>query len=362
MEFTSKRRLLAAIRGEEVDHVPFSPFLAYYFDFLPEEVQRKGQLEYLKEMGADPLLRGFISAFDVQPHQCWSTETERGNKRYVTYHTPKGELYSEYTYVKEANTWFLTGHPVKGIEDIPAAIAWYQDLEVVSRINEANEQIEQLGEDGLHLALLGIYSKSSYQFLLEHVIGTENLIYLGMDYPDELRELVDVIAAQNRKTVEYTVESKIEMCISWEDSSTTNLSPALYKEYIAPEITEWNTLLKQAGKGYVQHACGHIRDLLVPMSEQGICAVESITPPPTGNVTIEEAVKKLPAGVGLIGGIEPVQLLNDSIEELEMYAEKLCRVMKGRGFILANSDSCPPGVEYEKFVRLARLVKGCRQE
>ena len=290
MEFTSKRRLLAAIRGEEVDHVPFSPFLAYYFDFLPEEVWRKGQLEYLKEMGADPLLRGFISAFDVQPHQCWSTETEKGNKRYVTYHTPKGELYSEYTYVKEANTWFLTGHPVKGIEDIPAAVAWYKDLEVVSRINEANEQIEQLGEDGLHLALLGIYSKSSYQFLLEHVIGTENLIYLGMDYPDELR------------------------------------------------------------------------DLLVPMSEQGICAVESITPPPTGNVTIEEAVEKLPAGVGLIGGIEPVQLLNDSVEELERYAEKLCRVMKGRGFILANSDSCPPGVEYEKFVRLARLVKGCRQE
>lgn len=24
-EFTSKRRLLAAIRGQEVDHVPFSP-------------------------------------------------------------------------------------------------------------------------------------------------------------------------------------------------------------------------------------------------------------------------------------------------------------------------------------------------
>ena len=39
MEMTPKRRLLAAIRGEEVDHVPFSPFLAYYFDFLPKETQ-----------------------------------------------------------------------------------------------------------------------------------------------------------------------------------------------------------------------------------------------------------------------------------------------------------------------------------
>lgn len=41
-EMTSKQRLLAAIRGEEVDHVPFSPFLAYYFDFLPKSVRKKG--------------------------------------------------------------------------------------------------------------------------------------------------------------------------------------------------------------------------------------------------------------------------------------------------------------------------------
>lgn len=189
------------------------------------------------------------------------------------------------------------------------------------------------------------------------MIGTENLIYLTMDYPDEVRELVDMIAAKNLKTVEYTAESRIEACLSWEDSSTTNLSPALYRQYIQPEITAWNRMLKDAGKIYVQHACGHIRDLLLPMAEQGVTAVESISPPPTGNVTLEEANKILPPQVGLIGGIEPVQFLNASVGELLEYVDNVCYKMRGRGFVLANSDSCPPGVEYEKFVKIAQFVK-----
>ena len=122
--------------------------------------------------------------------------------------------------------------------------------------------------------------KSGYQHMVEHLVGTENLIYLTMDYPDDVRELVELIAAKNRKTVEYTAESKIEACLSWEDSSTTNLSPALYREYIAPEITEWVKILRESGKLYIQHACGHIRDLLLPIAEQGVTAIESISPPP----------------------------------------------------------------------------------
>ncbi|MGI5894893.1 MAG: uroporphyrinogen decarboxylase family protein [Candidatus Merdivicinus sp.] len=357
MEFTSKRRLLAAIQGKETDFIPFSPFLAYYFDFLPKEIQQKGQLEYLKAMGADPLLRGHVTAFQIHPNACSTVEKKDGNHRYRTVYTPKGELHSVYTYVAQSNTWFLTEHPVKSIDDFPAAIAYFRDLVVEDNIQNLNQQIELLGEDGLYIALVGAFSKSSYQYLLEHVIGTENLIYLTMDYPDAIKELVDALSEKNRQTIQFTAESKIEACLSWEDSSTTNLSPSLYEEYIAPEIQSWCTLLKQSNKMYIQHACGHVKDLLLPMANQGITAVESLSPPPTGNVTIEQAAKLLPPQVGIIGGIEPVQFLNDSVEQLLDYVEMLCHIMKGRGFVLANSDSCPPGVKYEKFQAIAQYLK-----
>ena len=51
--------MLGALRGETIDRTPWSPFLAYYFDSLPQEIREKGQFEYLRQMGADPLLRGF---------------------------------------------------------------------------------------------------------------------------------------------------------------------------------------------------------------------------------------------------------------------------------------------------------------
>lgn len=360
MEMTSKQRLLAAICGKEVDHIPFSPFLAYYFDFLPETERAKGELQYLKEMGADPLLRGAVTAYQVRPNNCTVSQKTQGNKRYETIHTPKGDLCSEYTYVSQANTWFLTRHPVVDAEQIPAAIAYYEDLQVIENIKAANAAVDALGEDGLQLALVGTNWKSAYQHLLENFVGTENLVYLTMDEPELLEELLAVMRRKNMETVRYTAESKAAACISWEDSSTTNLSPSLYETYIAPEIAEWCKVLGQAGKPYVQHACGHTKDLLLPMARQGVTAVESISPAPTGNVTMEEVFAVLPEHISVIGGIEPTQMLNASVKELLEYADRLIHLSGKHGFVLANSDSCPPGVDYEKFVQLAQFVKNRR--
>lgn len=357
MEMTSKQRLLAAIRGEEVDHIPFSPFLAYYFDFLPAEVRAKGELAYLKEMGADPLLRGGVCAYRTHLERCTVSQKTSGKKRYETIETPFGPLCSEYTYVEQANTWFLTKHPVTDAEQIPAAIAYFEDLQIDEAIREADEAVDALGEDGLHLAILGTHMKSAYQYLLENLVGTENLIYLTMDDPDKLAELLDIMKHKNLETVQITAKSKAAACISWEDSSTTNVSPSLYCTYIQPELDCWCKTLAQAGKPYVQHACGHINDLLLPMAEQGIAAVESISPAPTGNVTMEKAFSVLPDQVALIGGIEPTQILNDPVDSLLEYAEKLMQLKGKHGFVLANSDSCPPGVAYEKFEKLSRFVR-----
>ena len=40
MELTAKQRLLRAIRGEDIDRVPWSPFLAYWWENQPESVTR----------------------------------------------------------------------------------------------------------------------------------------------------------------------------------------------------------------------------------------------------------------------------------------------------------------------------------
>jgi len=134
MEFTPKRRLMAAMRGERTDRVPFSPFLAYYFDFLPEDVRRKGELEYLEAMGADPLLRGSVQAFNVHSKNFEYTEQINGNTKQVNLSRNNRNLILEYTYTETSRSWFLSRHPVSNLDEIHLLLEYYQDLQVCPAI------------------------------------------------------------------------------------------------------------------------------------------------------------------------------------------------------------------------------------
>ena len=103
----SKERLLTVIRGGEVDHVPFSPFLAYWWDFAPSSVTCNGQFAFLRELGADPLLRGFQTSFtnsDILGLEedmynvsddfpgCQIIRQTNSTEKKVTWSTPVGDL------------------------------------------------------------------------------------------------------------------------------------------------------------------------------------------------------------------------------------------------------------------------------
>ena len=199
--------------------------------------------------------------------------------------------------------------------------------------------------------------KTAYQSLLEEWAGTENLVYLTFDAPEQLGCTLAAIQEKNDRTVRLTAETEADGAIFWEDSSTTNLSPGLYDRYIRPEITCWAAVFREHGKFLVQHACGYIKDLIPLMTAQGIQAIESLTPEPTGNLPLDQIWDGIPEEVAVIGGIDPTILLNATLEELQHHAQRLLDVSQKRRFILANSDSCPPHVEYEKFLMLSRLVK-----
>jgi hypothetical protein len=43
---TARERLVAALTGQPVDHLPFSPFLAYVWESFPKAVRDAGQLAF----------------------------------------------------------------------------------------------------------------------------------------------------------------------------------------------------------------------------------------------------------------------------------------------------------------------------
>ena len=353
----SKQRLLAAIRGEAVDRIPWSPFLAYYWEHLPAETQKMGQFQYLRQMGADPLLRGFHTLYTCTYQNCEITDKVVGNEGFRTFTTPVGRLVERSVLSGKGNTWFLVDHPVKTAEDFKVLQYIHEHMVITPNMDGFNRDLEFYGDDALMLPLLGVHCKTAFQSLVEHWCGTVDLTYALYDEPEIVEECLAVMQAKDDETVRISVDSHADGFIFWEDSSTTNISPAFFEKYTKPEIDRWGDLVHENGKLLVHHACGHLKDLLPLMGQSNIDAIESISPPPTGNVTLQEAHAILPEHIALIGGLEPVRLLSGTVEDVRRDAEELLHDLAGRRFVLANSDSCPPGVAYEKFLAVTELVR-----
>lgn len=353
---TSKQRLLAAMKGQSVDRVPWSPFLAYYWEHLPQSIQQKGQFDYLKKMGADPLLRGSHALCTINYQNCNLTEKLTPTEKFITYETPVGTITERHQYSPDGDTWFLVDHPVKTEEDIKVLQYIYEHLTIRENTAPFEKDAARYGDEALLLPMIGVDNKTAFQTMVEHWLGTEQLAYAVYDYPEAIAECLAVMQEKDFETIKIAAGTSAEGFIFYEDSSTTNISPAMFAEYTAPEIAQWGDYLHKSGKLLAHHACGHIKDLLPLMAELPIDLIESISPPPTGNISIADALPKIPDRIGLIGGIEPTVLLNSSLEELERYVTDLLTVTRGHRFILANSDSCPPDVSYDKFLMISRLV------
>jgi hypothetical protein len=354
---SSKERLSLALSGLPVDVIPFSPNLAYMFDTLPPEIRNLGHLGICRLIGADLLNRFAPPAVkfvtDDTVRETLKTEPEFIRSRIET---PVGALEKVWHHSDSGNTDFLIEHPLKSETDYKTELYILEHTRPVLDL-EPSRQCLAGAPEGLHIGMLiPEHVKSAFQYLVEHLTGTGQIFYDLMDFPDTFHAVYAALRDLHRRAAELALDSDYEYFLTWEDSGTQNYSPQLYAEYIAPEIAEWCALLKPAGKKYIQHSCGYSRELLGMMRDGGVHAVESLATYPTGNLHLREARAKLGAGIGIIGGIDPVELLNRNGDNLLAYAEEVIAEGRGGPFILANSDSCPHGVTLEKLRAVAELA------
>lgn len=354
---TPRQRLLAALRGEETDRVAWSPNLAYLWESLPREIQDSGAFNFLQEIGADPLLRGYTAPFRLTHPGCVAREWEENGCRHTEIHTPGGVLRMKRVYSPEGNTWFVAEHPLRTERDFLLFREYLEHIRLEPDYEPVAAAIAQYGDSALVVPLVGLFMKTGFQSLLEDWVGVQELAYALADFPGTIHGVLEILRELDRRTVEIAARSPGEAFIFWEDSSTTNTSPAWFRRYTAPVIDEWGRILHRAGKLLLHHACGHMRALLPIEAELAVDAVESLTPPPTGDVEIWEARAILGERIGIIGGIEPTFFLSSTPDQLRAYVENLLRLTPRRGFILANSDSCPPGVALEKFRLVSEIVR-----
>lgn len=356
-DMTSKERITAALLGETVDRIPWSPFLAYIWETFPASVQKQGPLAFYDSIGADPLWRGAPCPVRATISGVTYNTQEAGTLVKTEATTPVGTLTWTHLRSTEGNTMFLCEHPLKSVEDCKVQL-WIEEHTTFTRdMSEVDAHLRNEGREGVSIGMLLPRGKTSFQQLIEHFIGTEEMAYFLADTPEAVTDLLAVMVRNDLQAATLAMDAPYDFFLTYEDSSTQNYSPRQYADYIQPEITTICQLLASAGKRYVQHACGHVRELLPKMLESGVAVVESLSPPPTGNITLRDARAMVGTTMGIIGGIEPTAFLHTPLAEFPVYVEQVIADGIGGPFVLANSDSCPPGVAIEKFRMVGDIVR-----
>ncbi len=160
---------------------------------------------------------------------------------------------------------------------------------------------EAIGEDGVYIPTL---DPSPVQQLIELDMGMAGFYYHLEDHRADLESLLDAMHACRMGEYEIVARrSPAPALIPVENTSTSLISPTLYRRYSLPQIRDFVGVCHRHGKKAILHMCGKLRDIVRELAETGLDGINALTPPPVGDLPFEEAFDALGDGLIILGGI-----------------------------------------------------------
>ena len=358
---TSRERLLAAYRGQEVDRLPYWAKVcnANWRGGQPERIALLSDFELLDFIHADGLfhLPHFLRA--VSPHVTVEQSGD-GNVRTVVTHTPDGDLVAIWTTDPVTRSPHPTEFPLKTAEDIRRYRWLLKDARI--EVDEAArermvEKHRRIGDRGISVHGAGT---SPLMDLVEHIAGPVNTTYLLMDHPDEMNELIGLMHANLLKRIRRMAElSPADVIASTENTSTTLISPEQFEKYCYGHLCDYAQAVRGEGKMHELHMCGHTRALLEKIDAIPSSSIEAFTAPPLGNTRLVDGRTKAPSKT-LIGGTNAMVWL-EPVEKIRAFIEgELAACPDRRRIILTTAGEAPQKCPAETFRAIGEWLPTAR--
>jgi uroporphyrinogen-III decarboxylase len=357
-ELTSRQRLLAAYRGDEVDRLPYWAKVTNptWRAGQPEAVRNWSNEELLAYIHADGLVGVGHGAGVVRPHVRSEHSTEGNVETRVT-HTPDGDLAEQWTRDPYTASWHPTEFPVRTLADL-ARFRWvYTDLQYPvneQAVSQSRARCTQVGERGVTLCGWGT---SPLMHLVEHVIGPVNVHLMLQDHPGEVDELIELMHAANVALVRTVARTTAaDLVCSVENTSTTLISPTQFHKYSYQHLRDYGTEIESAGKLHELHMCGHTRVLLEEIDTIPAASIEAYTSPTLGNTRLVDGRTDAPSKT-LVGGTN-VNVWLWPLEKIQQYiAAELAACPDNRRTVLTTAGVAPPGCPAEKFRAVGEWIR-----
>lgn len=363
----SRQRMLAALNRQEPDHVPCS-FMLFnglkstcrdYQQFIEREVEL-GLDAYVQLPPRSPVvvndyynLHGLPVSYDPRVRiQEWKTQPagEECPVLVKEYRTPAGTLRAE---VRQTDDWrwgdhvpFLDDYIVPRSRKFPVTAP--PDLEALRFLlvpptrEEASACLRE-SEPALALAkrhqLLTAGGWGVGADLIGWVYGLDNLVYATHDTPQFVADLLEIIAAWNRRRMEAVLTAGVDLYIkrAWYENLDF-WTPATWRRFLYPILKADIDLAHERGAKFGYLITSNCMRLLPMFAELGIDVVIGVDPRAWD---LSAAKESLRGKVCLWGGVNghltveqgtPAQVQAEVIESLRVLGP-------GGGFILSPVDN-----------------------
>jgi hypothetical protein len=306
---TGRQRVLGILNGAPPERAAWTTLVDDRTrSVMPADVREMHVLDFYRHIGCDLLQFGNyglppedrvpLPARLVAPPVETETRTEADGTVVRTRRTPWGSL------VAATRGGHPIQHAVGSVEELRILRELWagSHYEEVEGTEAAHARLEAtLGDLGLFLPTLG---PSPVQQLLQLEMGVANFYYLLADHRAEVEALLDVMQTCRRQEYEIVARrTPAPGLIATENTSTSLISPTLYRRYSLPQIRDYAESAHRHGKKLVLHMCGLLRGILPELAETGLDGINALTPPPVGDLPFDEALDALGDDLVILGGV-----------------------------------------------------------
>jgi len=315
---TVRERLVAALHRRPVDRVP----LMHWDRHFP-----RGQVEReVRSRGMGLCISlPFCVASSPNVELIQSTELTGGVKmsRY-TYHTPVGSV-SELFKPGIGSGQGISGRDFRGLtpwrvspeqggrlikrpEDYDIVRFMVEDTRYTRYYDALNDFQRYLGEDGIVVASL---PHSPFQMLLIDWVGPVQLYKDYARHRERVEKLYEALVENYRLMYPLAADAPVEYVGYGDNIDGVLVSPALFERYYAPNYDELAEMVHGQGKVLGCHMDGRLKVLVPLIAKTKLDVIEAFTPPPMGDLAVDEALSlwrdkvlwiNFPASVYVAGG------------------------------------------------------------
>jgi hypothetical protein len=365
---SSRERMLAALRYEQSDYIPF---YSNSFGFMPpapyQWANQIQEAEVWLSLGVDPLLKiSTPTVFDASVTVRHWEETlpgERWPLMVKEYNTPAGVIRQE---VWKTDDWISEDWPGHKGED-NEGLNLIDDYNVVrSRkfaveteadlarlkyllaplegdgLKELREHAAELFKQAQRLGVAVEGEASRGVDMVTWMCGVDGMVMMAMDKPDLFEAVLDVIHAWDMRNTEMLLETPVDIVIrrGWYEG-TAFWSPKIFKKFFLPRIRQLSDMVHSAGRlmGF-KNSTGFM-PMLDLYIQTGI-DVHYFVDPIMGGTGVD--LRKIKAAydhkIAVIGGVSAaVTLERGTPEEIRQAVNDAIDQLGPNGLVLSPVDS-----------------------